>query len=157
MRTAITWNKLPLPTGRSLIRKSFRDCFTIARRLRTVRTIRLLAPAIYICIGKQICPEDNGWSDRRVTERVPETCTKFLHGAVINELALRTNTLSRPAIFNRATRKYDNWMYLLKRRWPVDHLAKFNYIISIKVLRNVYCYYTHLFYFRGSLKLSSIY
>lgn len=97
---AIIWNKLPLPTGCSLIRKSFRDCFTIAHRLRTIRTIRLLTAAIYICIGKQICPEDNGWSDRRVTERVPETCTKFLHGSVINELALRANKLSLSAIFN---------------------------------------------------------
>lgn len=41
---------------------------------------------ICVRIGKQICPGDNGWSDRLVTERVQETRAKFLHDSVINEL-----------------------------------------------------------------------
>lgn len=128
-RAAIIWNKLPLPTRRD---GAFINSQVISRLLydprwlRTVRTIRLPAAAIYICIGKQICPGRNGWSDRRVTKRVTETCAKFLHGSVINELPPRTNRPGRLPICSPAKWIYSNWMQPVKRRRPGNYLVKFD-------------------------------
>lgn len=46
--------------GSSLIRKSFHDCFTIARAFDSYDYVCSLVPLSIVRIGKQICPGDNG-------------------------------------------------------------------------------------------------